>query len=85
MGTDGKGGKRETGTVSARSRLRVINISLNPGNAVLDPLDVTAAHALDLAAEFQVAADPVIVQDAEAVNESKRPSYAFEHSVGIEF
>jgi hypothetical protein len=39
-------------------------------HGVLDALDVAAAEAFHLAAEFEAAADGVIVKNAEAVDDS---------------
>ena len=52
--------------------------------AVLDPLDMPTAHALNLAAQFEIGAYLFIIEHAEAVDDGKRPSHCFEHFRRIE-
>ena len=47
-------------------------------NAVLDPLDVAAAHAFDFAAELQIPTDLRVIENAKAVHERKGPSDVLE-------
>jgi hypothetical protein len=45
---------------------------------------VAPAEALDLAAEFEIAADDRIVEDAEAIDDGHGAAGHFDHLVGIE-
>lgn len=51
---------------------------------LLDPPDVAAAHSLDLAAEFEVAADLGVVEDAEAIHQGERPAHRGEDLVRLQ-
>src|SRR5262245_38632274 len=51
---------------------------------LLDALDVPASEALHFAAELEVAADPVVVEDPEAVDHRQGPARHRHHGVGIE-
>ena len=43
-----------------------------------------AAHALDFATQFEIAADLQVVENAETIDDRKRPAHALEHLVRIE-
>src|ERR1039458_6695539 len=54
-------------------------------DAILDAFDVAPAHAFDVTPQFQVAADLLVVEDAEAVHHGKGASGALNHPIGVEF
>ena len=45
---------------------------------------MSAAHAFDFTSQFEVAADLVVVEHAEAVHDGKGMAYAFEDFGGVE-
>ena len=57
---------------------------LLPQNFPLDPTDMPAAGALDLAAQLEIAPDLDVVQDAETIHDGRRPSDPLHHLIGIE-
>ena len=55
-----------------------------PPDFVFDPLHVAAAESLDFAAQLEVAADLIVIQDTEAIDDGRRPSDHGYQCIGIE-
>src|SRR5262245_36185193 len=53
-------------------------------DALLQVLDVTAAHSLDLAAQLEIAANAIVVEDAEAIDDRAGLAHGPDDLVGIE-
>ena len=76
---------RQHGVVILQARQTPLSRALRrSAHPVLDSPNVAAAEALHLAAEFEVAADLRVVQNAEAVDDGDRPARLRDDRVGIE-
>jgi hypothetical protein len=51
---------------------------------LFDSVDVAAAEGFDFAAELEVAADLVVGEDAEAIDDRQRAAGPLDHVVGVE-